>query len=58
MVKLLTLAITVLTAAQAQAACEAPAVNQATIDLIKSFEGWYPNICKFLKFFTILWLTY
>lgn len=29
----------------ASAACEGPAVNQATLDLVKEFEGWYPDIC-------------
>lgn len=27
------------------ATCEGPAVNQATLDLVKEFEGWYPDIC-------------
>ena len=27
--------------------CIGPAVNQATLDLIKEFEGWYPDICGF-----------
>ncbi|KAL2107447.1 hypothetical protein VUR80DRAFT_5188 [Thermomyces stellatus] len=26
------------------ATCEGPAVNQATLDLVKEFEGWYPDI--------------
>ncbi|SPO00363.1 uncharacterized protein DNG_03208 [Cephalotrichum gorgonifer] len=30
----------------ATAACIGPAVNQATLDLVKEFEGWYPNIYK------------
>ena len=28
------------------AACVGPDVNQATLDLVKSFEGWYPDICE------------
>ena len=29
----------------ANAACVGPDVNQATLDLVKEFEGWYPDIC-------------
>lgn len=32
-------------ASTATAACTGPAVNKATLDLVKSFEGWYPDIC-------------
>jgi len=28
-----------------KAACIGPLVNQAAVDLIKSFEGWEPDIC-------------
>lgn len=27
------------------AECVGPAVNQATLDLVKEFEGWEPDIC-------------
>lgn len=30
----------------ALADCVGPDVNQATLDLVKEFEGWYPDICR------------
>ena len=33
------------TSSLASAACVGPDVNQATLDLVKEFEGWYPDIC-------------
>lgn len=33
----------------ASAACIGPDVNQATLDLVKEFEGWYPDICTWLS---------
>lgn len=35
--------------------CVGPKVNQATIDLVKSFESWQPNVCKSCRFSTT-WL--
>ncbi len=32
-------------AVTASAQCTGPAVNIATLNLIKEFEGWRPNIC-------------
>jgi hypothetical protein len=31
------------------ARCVGPAVNQATLDLVKEFEGFRPDICKYSK---------
>lgn len=40
-----TAALLVGASSTAMAACTGPDVNQATLDLVKSFEGWYPDIC-------------
>jgi lysozyme len=47
MVSIKSLALAAL-AATAYAQCTGPAVNQATLNLIKEFEGWRPNICMHL----------
>lgn len=28
--------------------CGPPKLNQASLDLVKEFEGWFPDICKTL----------
>lgn len=43
--KLPSAALLLLGISSVSAQCVGPAVNQATLDLIKEFEGWYPDIC-------------
>ncbi|KAM7190788.1 Lysozyme-like domain containing protein [Naviculisporaceae sp. PSN 640] len=42
--KILSLAAAIVGVAQVQGACIGPPVNAATINLVKSFEGWVPDI--------------
>ncbi|KAI0907585.1 lysozyme-like domain-containing protein [Ustulina deusta] len=44
MVRLAVTSATLLAATMAQAACNGPAVNQATINLIAEFEGFVPTV--------------
>lgn len=47
--KILSLAVAIVGITQVQAACIGPPVNTATINLVKSFEGWVPDICENFK---------
>lgn len=44
-VNILSLTIALLGAIHVQGICIGPPVNTATLDLVRSFEDWYEDIC-------------
>lgn len=46
MVQFTTNALLLVGAISGVTACTGPAVNQATVDLVASFEGFRPDVCK------------